>query len=118
MSYMRNLNEPLPGDPVTLAPPAARAGSGSGPALAVGSAATLRVDLAVTAVSGATPSLTVTLEHSPDGTSWTTHSTFNAATAAGVQRKVASGLDRYIRCSWTTSGTTPNFTFSIAGELV
>lgn len=118
LAYMRNLNEPLPGDPVTLVPSAARTTGGSGPVQAVGSASTLRVDLAVTAASGTTPALTVTLEHSPDGLSWTTHSTFTAMTTAGTQRKVTSGLDRFIRCSWAITGTTPSLTFAIAGELV
>lgn len=118
MTYMRNLNEPLPGDPVTLVPAAARTAAGNAPGQSVGTATTLRVDLTVTAVSGTTPSLTVTLEHSADGVTWVTHSAFTAITAATTQRKVASGLDRYIRCSWAITGTTPNFTFSVAGELV
>lgn len=118
MTYIRNLNEALPGDPVTLVPDAARGTAGSGPGAAMGEAATLRVDLVVSAVSGTTPALTVTLEHSPDGQDWSTHSAFAAATAAGTQRKVAAGLDRYIRCSWNVTGTTPSATFRVAGELV
>lgn len=118
MTYIGNLNQAVPGDPTTLVPAGTRTTAGSGPGVAVGEASTLRVDLAVTAVSGTTPSLTVVLEHSPDNATWSTHSTFTAATAAGTQRKVAAGLDRYIRCSWTITGTTPSATFSVAGELV
>ena len=118
MTYIGNLNQSYPGEPTTLVPAGARTAAGSGPGIGVGEASTLRVDLTVTAVAGTTPSLAVVLEHSPDNTTWSTHSTFNAVTAAGTQRKVASGLDRYIRCSWTITGTTPSATFSVAGELV
>jgi len=118
VSYVRNLNETVPGDPVTLVPDGTRNAPGSGPGVAMGEAATLRVDLVVTAVTGTTPVLTVVLEHSPDGQSWSTHSSFTAITAAGTQRKVAAGLDRFIRCSWSLTGTTPSATFRVAGELV
>lgn len=118
MTYVRNSNEAVPGEPVTLVAPGTRTAGGSGSGVAVGEAATLRVDCAVTAVAGTTPSLTVVLEHSPDNTTWSQHSSFTVVTATGVQRKVAGGLDRYIRCSWTITGTTPSATFSVAGELV
>jgi hypothetical protein len=28
------------------------------------------------------------------------------------------GLDRFVRVSWTITGTTPSFTFAVSGELV
>lgn len=118
MGYMRNLNEPIPGDPVTLVPSGTRTAAGSGPTLTVDLAHTLRMTLAVTAVSGTSPSLTVTVEHSENGSTWATHSSFAAATAVSSQRKVVSGLDRFVRCSWTVAGTTPSFTFSVTGDLV
>lgn len=84
----------------------------------VGYIHTLRLDRAVTAASGTTPSLTVIIEHSPDNSTWSTHTTFTAATAVNTERKILSGLDRYVRARWTVSGTTPSFTWGLVGESV
>ena len=116
--YLRNLNEPMPGTPVALVPPAARTANGSAPPLPVGESHTLRLNLAITAASGATPSLTVTIEHSEDGSGWVTHTAFAAATGPGTQRRVVSGLDRFVRCTWAITGTTPSFTFAVEGALI
>jgi hypothetical protein len=68
----------------------------------------------VTAVSGTTPSLTVTVQDSPDGTTWTTRDTFGAKTAVSNEtRTLPSGLDVFQRVAWTITGTTPSFTFSV-----
>ncbi len=99
---------------ITLLPSAARTSSGSGDGSSV--AAELReanVLLDVTAVSGTTPSLTVTLETSADGTSWFTHTAFTAKTAAGKDALKLANLGSYVRVSYAISGTTPSFTFSV-----
>lgn len=74
----------------------------------------IRAQLNVTAASGISPSLTVVLEDTIDGTNWNTVATFTAKT--GVSREVvniASPFTGTIRASWTLSGTAPSFTFSI-----
>ena len=106
------------GEPLTLAASAARTATGNGATVHVGEADTARLTLDVTAAAGTTPSLTVAVQHSHDGSTWATHSSFAAKTTAGTERKVFGGLDRYVRATWTITGTTPSFTFSVVGELV
>lgn len=106
------------GDTVTLASSAARTSSGSGSSVSTADFHTLRLTLAVAAASGTTPSLSVTVETSGDGSTWYSVGAFAAKTAAATERKSFSGLDRYVRASWAVSGTTPSFTFSVTGEGV
>ena len=79
---------------------------------------TLRLTLNATAVSGTTPSVTVTVETSADGsTNWQTVASFAAVTAVSSQRKVFTGLDRFVRLNATAvSGTTPSVTYTVSGE--
>lgn len=80
-------------------------------------------DLVVSAASGTTPSMTVTIETSRDGTgvglgAWRTVATFSAATAVGSQRVSSTGaLDRFVRANATISGTTPSFTYVVRGDF-
>ena len=106
------------GEAVTLVPSAARTTAGTGGTVVTGERDTLRLTLDVTAASGGTPSMTVTLEHSSDSTTWVAHSSFAAVTGAGTTRKVFGGIDRYVRATWAITGTTPSFTFALTGELV
>ena len=106
------------GESVTLAPSGARTASGQGSTVPTGDLDPARLTLDVTAASGTTPSLTVNVQHSSDGATWVTHSSFAAKTATGTERKVFAGLDRYVRASWTITGTTPSFTFSVTGEVL
>jgi hypothetical protein len=111
---------PIYGDPITVLPSTTATASGNGGAVPSGPYNTFRLTLDVTAASGTTPSLTVTIQTSADGsTGWTTLGTaFNAATAVSNQRKVLSGADRFVRASYTISGTTPSFTFSVTGQAI
>lgn len=78
----------------------------------------VEMDLDVTSVSGTTPALAVTIEHSRDGTNWSTLLTLDSVTAVGhVQRSIA-GAHRYVRARWTVTGTTPSFTFSFLGSAL
>lgn len=100
---------------VELASSLARTASGSS-AAADGMTArtTLRVQLNVTAASGTSPSLTVVLEDTLDGTNWNTIGTFAAKTAAGREViNVTAPFTETVRATWTVAGTTPSFTFSI-----
>lgn len=100
---------------VDLAGSSARTASGS--SAVVGSLeeqTALRVQLNVTAASGTSPSLSVLLEDSLDGTNWNTIGTFAAKTAAGREViNVTTPFAGTVRATWTITGTTPSFTFSI-----
>lgn len=109
---------PVAGRQAILAPGAARTTGGGGPAIHMKDRDTLRLTLDVSAAAGTTPSLAVTLEHSSDGETWTTHSTFAAKTGVGSERKVFAGIDQWARVTWTITGTTPSFTFSVEGAAV
>ena len=118
MAYVRQFGEVLPGEPVVLVPTGARTANGTGPTVPTLNGGTLRLDLTIDAIAGTTPTITVAVEHSPNGTQWSPLGAFAAATAVGTQRLVRSGLDRYVRATWTVGGTTPAVTFSVTGELV
>jgi hypothetical protein len=75
----------------------------------------LNVLVNVTAVSGTTPSLTLSLQWSNDGTTWAdadAADAFTAITAAGVKAKQFPVKAQYARLAWAITGTTPSFTFS------
>lgn len=106
------------GELVTLAPPGTRTASGSGGAAVSAHRTDARLTLDVTAVSGTSPTMTVTVETAGDGVTWSAVGTFTAVTATGTQRKTFFGLDQYVRVSWTVGGTTPSFTFSVIGGIL
>lgn len=94
-------------------------GSGNTANHEVGGRSTARLTLNVTAASGTTPSITVNVQTSPDGSSWTTVASFTAATAVSATSKVFGPLDRYMRAQWAApSGATPSFNFNITGDIV
>lgn len=79
-----------------------------------GAASKLRAQLNVTAASGTTPSLTVLIEDTLDGTTWNTVGSFAAKTATGREViSVTTPFTDRMRVSWTISGTTPSFTFDV-----
>lgn len=107
------------GDPVSLIPAGTtHTASSSGPAQATPSYVTVRLTLDVAAVAGTTPSMTVNVQTSDDGATWTTLGSFPAVTAAGKVRRAFAGLDRYVRATTTITGTTPSFTFGLSGEAL
>lgn len=70
-----------------------------------------------TAVSGTTPSMTVSVQWSNDGASWATADpadTLTAVTATGTVVKSFTTRAAFARASWAITGTTPSFTFSIS----
>lgn len=95
-----------------------RTATANGAAVEVGDRGTLRLLLDVTARSGTSPSMTVAIETSYDGTTWRSVASFAAATAVGTERKSFTGIDRYVRAVATISGTSPSFTYSVSGEAV
>jgi hypothetical protein len=59
--------------------------------------------------------LTVTFEHSADGTSWDPLAAMTALTATGSERKeVVGAIRQYLRVSWTLTGSTPAATWFAA----
>ena len=110
----RRRSYPAKGQEVVV-PSAARTTTGNGSTVsgwARGEGAQSR--LAITAASGTTPQLTVIVEDSPDGTTFTTRDTYPVqTTTATVTRALPTGMNIYQRVRWTISGTTPSFTFSV-----
>jgi hypothetical protein len=81
----------------------------------------LSVLIRVTAVSGTTPSLTVEVQWSNDGTNFvsaTTADNFTAITAVGTALKQFNIKGRYARLKYTITGTTPTETVDITGLAV
>jgi hypothetical protein len=98
--------------------------------------ASLNMYLSVTAVSGSSPTLDVTLEHAPDGTTYFELLHFTQKTAAGIGQatfcnyttpaqtamedaETASGeiqpgaMAPDHRIVWTIGGSSPSFTFAV-----
>jgi hypothetical protein len=90
-------------------------GNGSSVDNAAASSNGFVANLHVTDVSGTTPSMTMLVQHSTNNSTWTTLATFTAATAATSQIVTGTGtVNRYIRASYTITGTTPSFTTQIS----
>lgn len=66
-----------------------------------------------TAVTGTTPSLTPSLQVSPDGVNWFTAVAGSAMTGVGLQRLACQSLCGYARLAYNVSGTTPSFTLTV-----
>lgn len=102
--------------PTVAVASAARTATGSSGSIDVGHQDFLSLMLDVTAVSGTTPSLTLSVEWSHDGATWFTADpvdTFTAVTASGKKVKLFQVKGTVARVTWTISGTTPSFTFSV-----
>lgn len=102
---------------LTLKGSGAETASTNGSAFELGDRRVARLLLSVTAASGTTPNLTVTVQCSADGVTWYTSGTFTAATTTTTERKLFM-LDRFVRYSSAITGTTPSFTYSVSGETV
>lgn len=100
----------------TLAASAARTATANGSSFELGDRGVICLKLDVTAASGTSPTLDVSIETSEDGTTWRSLGAFAQKTAAGAERKSFAGCDRFVRPVFTIGGTTPSFTFSVAGE--
>lgn len=110
-----------PASSVALASSVTLTASAAGSAVDIGDAATLRLDLVITAKAGTNPTLDIDVQSSPDGsTNWVTVASFaqQTNTTAGVH-KVFGPCDRYVRINSTIGGTgSPSFTFSVTGQAV
>jgi hypothetical protein len=107
----------MPYQTLTILPSAARTTSGSA-AVGVDDLGNdyVSVQVSVTAVSGTTPTLDISLEWSMDGTIWSqaaTPDTFAQITANTSVVKAFQTKGLSYRVVWTIGGTTPSFTFSV-----
>lgn len=103
-------------NPAIIISAAARTASGQSASVSCdGNVLSLLVD--VTAVSGTTPSMTISVEWSTDGGStWCVAETADAFTAITAATKVCKQFrvkSNVYRAVFTISGTTPSFTFSV-----
>lgn len=118
MGYFNSGGRWVNTEPVNFAETAVTT-AGNTAAIDSGDTTEARLTLTVTAATGTSPSLTVNVQTSPDSTIWTTLGSFTAATAAGSEEKVFTGLDRYVRGQWAApTGTTPSFDFTLTGDLL
>ena len=72
--------------------------------------------LQVFAISGTTPSITVSIEHSADNSTYALLGTFTAVTSGTSAQVIttAGTVNRYVRAVFTVSGTTPSATIAVA----
>ena len=126
MSYVTSSGQYVDAEPLGAAVvgSAARTASGNGGSVETGSHGDVRgLVLDVTAQTGTSPTLDVSLQTSDDNTNWRTLKSYTQVTAAPNNQHLSSGgLDRYFRVSWVIGGSaTPGYTFSVGvlgGELV
>mgnify|MGYP000846845928 FL=1 len=106
---------------LTLRASSALAASENGAWVEIGDRTQLRLTLDVTAVSGTSPTLDLSIETASDssGSNATTVGTFAQKTAAASQYLICSGVGRFFRYVATLGGSaSPTVTFSLSGEAV
>lgn len=102
-------------EPVTVLSSAARTATHQSDAFDVGTLDSIFIFIDATAVTGTSPSMTVNVEWSFDGSTWfvgDTADSFTALTATGKKVKRFDVKGTKFRLNNTVSGTTPSFTFS------
>ena len=85
------------------------------PVVNVANGAKLWVEAAVSAVTGTTPQLTISVEWSYDSVNWFSSDpadSFTAITAAASKAKSFDVKGNFARLDFAVSGTTPSFTVS------
>jgi hypothetical protein len=101
-----------------LRPKTATTTSGDGTALDNSSSTAngLVAVLQVLAISGTTPSITVGVEHSADNITYVALGTFTAVTSGTSAQVITTTgtVNRYLRATWSVSGTTPSATIVVA----
>ncbi|PRH79398.1 hypothetical protein C6N75_09960 [Streptomyces solincola] len=118
------------GQQVTLKAGGAQTSSTTGEAVNTGEGAVAVVDVVVTAASGTTPTMTVVVEGSNDGTAWVELGTIGAggyragssgsAPANFTAAATSSGAfpaPEFIRTRSVIGGTTPSFTYSVSAVI-
>lgn len=72
--------------------------------------------LTLSALSGTTPTLDVTIQASKDNSSWIDIGTFTQLAATGSQRKAVGDVRSFIRFKFVLAGTTPTATATIRAQ--
>jgi hypothetical protein len=120
------------GTPLILKASAAETATTAGAGVATGpDGGSVLVTVAITAASGTTPTMTVAIEGSVDGSTWVTLGTFGAngyvhGTPATPPTNFTTTASKsgvfpsmpFVRYSSTIGGTTPSFTYSVTGAAV
>ena len=102
----------------TVLTSAARTASGQQELQAVNDYGNVAILVNVTAVAGTTPTMRLSIEDTPDGTTWFPVTTAAAdITAAGQYRifithSVHGPTNPRVRLRWVIGGTSPSFTFT------
>lgn len=94
---------------------AARTTTGQSAAIGMPDRTNVNLAVNVSAVSGTTPNMALTVEWSNDGTTWYKSDpadTFTALTATGNVVKNLTVKGAFARLVWTLTGTSPSFTFA------
>ncbi len=107
-------------DDVELVASGTRTASFTSDVYELGDRGTLRLDLALTAISGTGARLHAqieTREAYASGT-WRVVDAFGPLRSTGTTHRSMSGLDRFVRVVSTIEGTSPSVTFSINGTAV
>jgi len=99
--------------PKTILASAARSSSSNSNSFKTKAANSLRVYVDVTAKSGTSPTLDITIQTSPDNSNWYTAGTLTQITDTGQYTGTATTIGPYIRILYTIGGTTPVITFSV-----
>lgn len=69
----------------------------------------------VTAATGTAPLVTAKIQHSVDDSVWVDLIVFGASGGGSGERlEVAGTVNRYLRCIWTITGSSPSLTFAVA----
>lgn len=101
---------------IGFVPSSARTTNGNSGAFKLpGNAAALNVAVNVTAVSGTTPSMTVSVQWSNDGSTWYDGDPVDALTALTAVKAAAKQFPakgQYARLVWAITGSTPSLTFT------
>lgn len=99
----------------TVVTSAARTTSGNSSSIGMPERTSVNLAVNVTAASGSTPNLALTVEWSNDGTTWykaDPADAFTAITAVGTAVKNLAVKGAFARLVWAITGTTPSFTFA------
>jgi len=104
---------------ITLLASGARTASGTGSTIPVDDIIGMDICIAVTAVSGTTPALTVYIEGEDEITGnwktlWSNSTAYSAVTVDWAE--IEPLRFRNIRVRWVISGTSPSFTFSVTAQ--
>jgi hypothetical protein len=104
-------------NPVALVPSGTVTASGNSGPLELGPQTVLDLEVLVTAVSGTTPSMTLSVQWSNDGVNFgptdAAPDSFAAITAAETVAKQVTVKGLWAQIVWTITGTTPSFTFTV-----